>query len=207
MRVGSEIELERSGGRAAGTAYRVAPPSGRGRAVLVTGDAEALSDFERAACERLARAGYLALVPDLERVPDAHATLATAVLCLLDDDASDGARVGVVGFGRGGTRALHLAAEHERVGAAVDFYGMPSEKELEALEALEKPALLAFGAEDARVVDGRAAALGARLPGARLHVEPGAGDGYMDDRWPDRYAASAAAAGWEAAIAFLGATL
>ncbi len=61
--------------------------------------------------------------------------------------------------------------------------------------------------QGAQVLDGAAQNLEARLTTARLKVEPGAGFGFMNEARADLHAATAAAAGWEAAIAFLGASL
>ena len=89
----------------------------------------------------------------------------------------------------------------------VDFYGVPDADPTQDALPLEIPALLIFGEGDARVLDGTAQNLGARLATARLKVEPDAGFGFMNEARADLHAATAAAAGWEAAIAFLGASL
>jgi carboxymethylenebutenolidase len=201
-----ELALEVGGEAAKPMAYHALPAARHGRATLVLGESDGLDDFARDACDRLTRAGFVALAPDLAGAAGAEALLGGCVRFLLDHAASDGARVGVVGFGSGGARALGLLALEPRVGCAVDFYGMPEAGAETRIRAGAR-ALLIFGADDERVRDGSARALAARLPAARLVVEPGAGFGFMNEGRADRHAAAAAAAGWDAAIAFLGASL
>ncbi len=110
-------------------------------------------------------------------------------------------------FGLGGVLALEAGARNRRILCVVDFYGVPDAESTEDALQLDVPALLIFGEEDAQVLDGAARNLEARLTTARLKVEPGAGFGFMNEAHADLHAATAAAAGWEAAIAFLGASL
>jgi carboxymethylenebutenolidase len=201
-----ELSLEAGGAAAKPAAYHALPAARHGRAVLVLGESDALDDFARDACDRLARAGFVALAPDLAGTAGADALLAACVRFLLDHAASDGARVGAVGFGRGGARALELLTREARVGCAIDFYGTPEPGAKPGGRA-GAPALVIFGADDARVRDGSARELVGRLPGARLRIEAGAGDGFMNEARADRHAAAAAASAWDAAIAFLGASL
>ena len=103
---GSDVELavdERgSAGDDAGlgadkaAAYHALPPTGRGRGVLVVDETGALTDFARDACDRLARAGFAALAPDLSDAANAGPLLAAGVQYLLDDAATDGSGVGAV---------------------------------------------------------------------------------------------------------------
>jgi carboxymethylenebutenolidase len=214
---GSDIELavdERgSAGDDAGlgadkaAAYHALPPTGRGRGVLVVDETGALTDFARDACDRLARAGFAALAPDLADAANAGPLLAAGVQYLLDDAATDGSGVGAVGFGLGGAMALAAGARNRRIRCVVDFYGVPDAEPPQDAPPLEVPTLLIFGEEDAQVLDGAARNLEARLTTARLKVEPGAGFGFMNEARADLHAATAAAAGWEATIAFLGASL
>ncbi len=103
--------------------------------------------------------------------------------------------------------ALAAGARNRRIRCVVDFYGVPDAEPSQDTPPLDVPTLLIFGGEDAQVLDGAAQNLEARLTTARLKVEPGAGFGFMNEARADLHAATAAAAGWEAAIAFLGASL
>ena len=211
-RSGRDVELALpAGGRPLeAAAYHALPAARHGRAVLVIGESDAVDDFTRDACDRLARAGFVALAPGLAGATDADALLGACLRFLLDHAASDGGRVGVMGFGAGGARALALAEREDRVGCAVDFYGVPDRAAGPATTAAarrELPVLLVFGNEDEQVRDGSARECAERLPGSRLRTLAGAGAGFMNEARADRYAAAAAAAGWDAAIAHLDASL
>jgi carboxymethylenebutenolidase len=213
-RSGSDIEFSCDAGSA--RAYLALPPSGRGRGVLVVDDAPALGAFAREVCDRLARAGWTALTPELPGAgaPDAEGVapfLDGAVDALLRRDATDGARVGVVGFGAAGPLAVFAAARNRRVGAAIDFYGAPQGDAFGGTElsAVAAPILCIFGDADAAITGGAARDFEAQLTGAgarvRLLVLPGAGPGFMNEGHADRFDAVAAAAAWDAALAFLAA--
>lgn len=204
-RAGAPVELSLDGGGSAGkaAAYHAVPASGRGRGVLVLDEGAALSDLARDACDRLARAGFAALAPDLAGAAGPGPALDAALRRLLGDAATDGARLGVVGFGAGGARAFEAAGRSRRVGCIVSFYGAPESH----APPVDTPALVVFGEDDERLRDGELPGLEARAPAARLQVEPGAGDGFMNETRADRYAAAPAASAWDAALAFLGASL
>lgn len=201
-RAGTDVELVREGaGARKAAAYHAVPPRGRGKGVLVVDGSGALTDFARDACDRLARAGFAALAPDLAGAADADDRLAAGVRQLLDDDATDGPRVGAIGFGEGAPLALGEGARNRRIGCVVCCYGLP--EAIGEASGPEVPVLLVFGEEDARVGDGAAGELERSLASARLCVEPGAGDGFMDEGRADRYHAAAAAAAWDAVCSFL----
>lgn len=186
--------------------------------MLVVDEAATLGAFAREVCDRLARAGWIALAPEL---PGAAAPAAEGVAPFVDGaidallrcDGTDGARVGAIGFGAAGPLAVFAAARNRRVGAAIDFYGAPEGDALGGAElsALATPILCIFGAADAAITGGAARDFEAQLTGAgarvRLLVLPGAGRDFMNEAQADRYDAVAAAAAWDAAQAFLAAEL
>jgi dienelactone hydrolase len=192
-------------------AYRAIPASGRGRGVLVLDDARGLG-FARDVCDRLARAGFVALGLDEPGPTGGERTGAlvdAAIEMLLCDDATDGARIGVLGFGRGGSQALASAARNARVGAVVDFYGgAPDGFETASLVT---PVLACFGEADEAVTRGAPAELEARFAGSgarfSLRLRAGAGHGYMDPSRADSHDAAGAAEGWDALIALFRAEL
>jgi carboxymethylenebutenolidase len=217
-RSGSDIEFSCGAGSAA--AYRSIPPGGRGRGVLVVVDAPAPAGFARDACDRLARAGWVALAPELPDLDSAGfdvervaPILDGAIGELLNCDATEGARVGALGFGAAGALAVLVAAKNPRVGAVIDFYGAPEDDALADLDltSVAAPVLCIFGEADSSVADGAARVIEARLTEAgarvRLLVLSGAGHGFMNEAAADQFDAVAAAAGWDAAQAFLGAEL
>ena len=209
-------------------AYRVAPPTGRGPGVLVLHEAFGLVDWVRSACERLARAGFVALAPDLYRgqsadsiegatrlalglTPDGvRRDLAAAVTALLSDHAVDGARVGAVGFCMGGHLALLAAEASPRVAAAVDFYGLHPGLPVDPSRI--RAAVLGIFAELDEFVPAEAVAelrraLEAAGVRASFTVQPGAGHAFMNETRPERFDARAAAEGWDRLLAFLRAEL
>jgi carboxymethylenebutenolidase len=186
--------------------------------VLVIDEAPAPAEFARGVCDRLARAGWTALAPELPsgealEVEGVAPLLDGAIEALLSCDGTDGARVGVIGFGAAGPLAVLAAARNRRVGAAIDFYGAPASDAFAGVElsAIAAPILCIFGAADAAVSAGAAREFEAQLSGAGVRVRllalPDAGHGFMDEARADRFDAAAAAAAWDAALAFLAAEL
>jgi carboxymethylenebutenolidase len=228
-RAGCEVEFGAAGSAAAGRrGYRALPASGRGRGVLVLHQAIGLGEFCRDACDRLAREGFAALAPDLGSArraaeapeapgPAAELDLArageeldAAVTELLSCEATEGPRIGALGFGPGGELALLAAARSRRIGAAVDCYGVLPQAPL-AGAPLEAAVLGISGERDALLPPARARERSAALEAAgarvRWRIEPGAGHAFLDHTRPRDFDARAAAAAWEALLSFLRAEL
>jgi carboxymethylenebutenolidase len=225
-RGGAEIEIAGAGDALPG--YLAQPPSGQGPGVLVLHEAFGLDDQIRDVCDRLARAGFVALAPDLYRgrrgdtleeavglaaslEPEGVTSdLESAVGALMNQDAVAGSRVGAVGFCMGGHLALLAASCSPRVGAVVDFYGFHPGLPID-LSRIEGAVLGIFAENDEFVPTEKVEALRADLEAAgrraSCHVEPGVGHAFMNDSRPDRHDAAAAAAGWDRMLAFLRAEL
>ena len=137
-REGVDIEYEgiASGGDGGVTSgYLAKPASGVGCGIVVIHDEWGLTEFIRDVCDRLARAGFVALAPDLFRgriaedsisaeqfskefeLDGADAELESAVAELYNQNATAGSKVGALGFGLGGSLALFLSSRHRRIGA------------------------------------------------------------------------------------------
>jgi carboxymethylenebutenolidase len=209
-------------------AYRAAPPTGRGPGVLVLHEAFGLVDWVRGVCDRLARAGFVALAPDLYRgqsadsiegatrlalgltAEGARRDLSAAVTALFSDHAVDGARVGAVGFCMGGHLALLAAEASPRVAAAVDFYGLHPGLAIDP-GRIRAAVLGIFAERDEYVPAESVAALKSALEAggvrARFVVQPGVGHAFMNETRPERFDARAAAEGWDRMLAFLRAEL
>src|SRR5690606_30605886 len=173
-------------------------------------------------------AGFVALAPDLYRgertsdrdaagrlmmgleIPRAARDLDGAVQALLAEPATQGSRVGVVGFCMGGQLALFAACRHPRVGVVVDFYGVHPNVTLD-LSGLEAAVLGIFAERDAFVPPEAARKLEAdlRAAGKRVHCEifPGVDHAFFNDSRPDVYDAEAAARAWSLTVSFLRAEL
>lgn len=207
-----------------GTDAFVAWPAGAGRApaVIVIQEWWGLNEQIREVARRLAREGYVAIVPDLYhgRVADdpemAH-TLARG----LDDDRAlsdlDDAlrwlraqgrtakgRVGVVGFCMGGRLAELFALHEPGVAAAVMYYGRPVTDPAK-LKALKAPLQGHFGAEDHGIPTDSVAALRAALKTAgkkaEIHLYPGAGHAFMNEGRKS-YHSDAARQAWARTLEF-----
>jgi dienelactone hydrolase len=131
----------------------------------------------------------------------------------VNQHATDGPRVGIVGFAEGGLCALLAAARSERVGAVATFHAAPSDEEWEALapDGLRAPLLAFFGGKEESIASGAAEALVARVEqgGGRAQLIPlvTASSGFMNAARPDHHDASAAAESWDVLLAFLRAEL
>jgi carboxymethylenebutenolidase len=222
QRAGSELAL--AAAARPGRAYCAEPASGRGRGVLVVHEAEGLGEFARDVCDRLAREGFVALAPDWlggaapaeaarrgAEAPDperAGAALDAGVQALFSREACEGARIGALGFGLGGSLALALAARNRRVGAVVSCWGAHPRLEPGAAE-LTAACLLIVGERDAgapaaAAFEGRLRAAGRR---SALRTLPGVAAGFLDMGRHAAFDAAAAVAAWDALLAFLRAEL
>jgi len=210
------------------SAYCAHPAPGHGPGVIVVHEAWGLDDNIRDVSDRLARAGFVVIAPDLyggEVAPSikeamvllarldesqVEAILDFAVRELLNDSAVTGSKVGCVGFCAGGHIALLGAAHNPRIGAVVDCYGFLPRWPVE-LEAIDAAVLGVFGAEDEFIprqeVDGlrtKLAALGKR---ATVHVVEGVGHAFLNETRPERFNARAASEIWPEILNFLRAEL
>lgn len=208
--------------------YLALPTGGRGPGVMVLHEAWGLVDDIRDVCDRLARAGLVALAPDLYRGviatteaeafeqiqaldPDALGRdLDATVAALLNHHAVDGGRVGVLGFCMGGHLALYAASRNERVAAAVDFYGGPLGVPVD-VAAIDAEVLAVFAERDeyidADVVERLRGEFEAAGKPATFIVEPEVGHAFMNASRPDRYRAAAAERNWDRLLALFRAEL
>lgn len=159
----------------------LAKPSGvPGIGVVVLMEAYGLNAFVKGVCERFARAGYMALAPDiyhgdtfeyadreraiarLNEVDDdvAMTEVGAALDALVTQGARDG-RLAVIGFCMGGRLAFLANAVHgARLAASVAFYGggiAPAEPRgkrkplLDRVGDLVAPQLLIYGSRDTSI--------------------------------------------------------
>ena len=229
MTVGREgVDIEYEGiasGEDEGVAsgYLAKPASNVGCGIVVIHDEWGLTEFIRDVCDRLARAGFVALAPDLFRgriaedstsaeqlskefeLDGADADLESAVAELYNQNATAGSKVGALGFGLGGSLALFLSSRHRRIGAVVDLYGTRLEI-VDELERVAAPVLAILAGGDESGVEPAVESLksGLERAGVNASVEVRAGirSGYMNDTRLDVHDAAAAADSWDALLAF-----
>jgi len=161
---------------------------------------------------RLARAGYLALAPDLYHGKSTvDAEEAQHLMQGLDWDravrelgaavdwlrAQGCSRVGVVGFCMGGALAV-LAAATAEVEAAVSFYGFPQDPKAVAKPC--PPTQIFFGSEegffDVAAAQAWARAQAAQGKATAVTIYPGAGHAFFNDTRPEVYRPNAAKDAW-----------
>jgi carboxymethylenebutenolidase len=177
----------------------------------------------RELARRLARQGYVAIVPDLyggkvasddeaadilaRGLEEAQALeqIAAAAAWLGAEPRSTGRRRGVMGFGMGGRLALESALADPAYSAVVMFYGAP-ESRAELLAPLKPPLLGHFGAEDRGISVDRVEAFERALKGAgkraEVHVYPDAGNAFLNEQQPG-FRAEAARLAWVRTLDFL----
>jgi carboxymethylenebutenolidase len=225
-RSGRDVEFASNGERARG--YLALPQQKSGPGVLVLQEWWGLVDHIRDVCDRFARAGFVALAPDLYRgetasdpdaagrlmmdlqIPRATRDLDGAVAALLGENATAGGTVGVVGFCMGGQLALFAGTRNRRIGAVVDCYGIHPNVKLE-LAGLAAPVLGIFAERDTFVPPAAARALEAELRAAGKRADftifPRVDHAFLNDTRPDVYDAAAAERAWDLMVSFLRAEL
>jgi carboxymethylenebutenolidase len=209
-------------------AYLAVPERGTGAGVLVLHAWWGLTSVFTDACDRLAAAGFVALVPSLfpggataatipeaEALRDAHdeATVVEPVVLaaveqLREVPAVTGSKIGVIGFSLGAYWALHLSqVRPDDVGAVVTIYGTD-----DGDYSTARAAYLGHFAEHddfeplqaVRALEEKIRAAGCAVT---FHVYPGTGHWFVEPNRPDVYNAAAAELVWDRTLDFLKAQL
>jgi carboxymethylenebutenolidase len=218
---GQMIEFQSNGGTTQG--YLSVPEAGRGPGVVVIQEWWGLVPHIKEVADRFAAAGFVALAPDLYHgdvarspdeagkmmmalnIPQTEKDLRGAVGYLLDQEATAGERVGIVGFCMGGALSLYGASKNEQVGACVVFYGVHPKVEPD-FEALRAPVLGLFAEKDAFVPPAAVRALEERMrehgKSIETHIYPGADHAFFNDTRPEVYDADASADAWRRTVEF-----
>jgi carboxymethylenebutenolidase len=196
------VEFRSNGSTASG--YLVKPAGGTGPGVLVMQEWWGLDSGIKEMAERLAAAGFVALVPDLyhgelaehdemdkaahlmQALPAERAgkDMSGAVDFLASHPAVTGDGVGVVGFCMGGMLSLLIATNRpDKVKAAVPFYGFPqgaSEPDWSKLSASVSGHMAEhdsfFSPDAARALEAKLRAMGKDVT---FTVYPGSGHAFM----------------------------
>ena len=202
----------------------LARPEGRGPGVIVIQEWWGLVPHIETIADRLAKAGFVALAPDLYhgrsttspdqagkmmmamRADDAERDLGAAIDHLAAQPEVSSRKVGTVGFCMGGALSLFAASKNPEVGACVVFYGGHPNITPD-LPALQAPVLGLFAGKDGFVSPQVVKALGAELTrlGKRheFHTYEHADHAFFNDHRPEVYDAAAAADAWEKLLVFL----
>jgi carboxymethylenebutenolidase len=213
--------VEFSGGITPG--YLAVPSKRNGPGVVVIQEWWGLVDHIKDVCDRFAAEGYVALAPDLyhgktTKSPDeagklmmalnidqAEKDLRGAIDYLVNQEATTGSKVGIIGFCMGGALALYAASKNEHVGACVIFYGIHPKVKPD-LPNLKGPVLGIYAERDSstppdavRKLEGQLKALGKPV---EMHIYPDVEHAFFNDTRPTVYNAQAAEDAWRRTIQF-----
>jgi carboxymethylenebutenolidase len=199
---GEWVYLKKRGQTDSVRAY-IAYPERKDRApgVVVIHEVFGLTDWEPTVVDRLAKNGYVAIVPDLLSTkygrspadPDSGrklvaqlepsritADLDAAVEYLNAQSAVQSGIIGIMGFCWGGGQTFRYTTNNPKLKAAVICYGPPPAHD--ALARIETPLLGVYGENDARI-DASLPDVAARLKGMgksfTYQIYPGTGHGFL----------------------------
>lgn len=221
--MGHMVEFKANGRN--GTGYLATPPGGKGKGLIVVQEYWGLVDHIKDLAERFAKAGYVALSPDLyhgktTKSPDEAGKMLMALNIaeagkdmkgsaefLLASGAVTSKRVGIVGFCMGGQLAMYAGMEYpELIAAVVDFYGIHPAVKIDA-KRFRVPALGHFGKQDKSVSEESVQTLATSINGAGGSFEYhyyDAGHAFFNDTRPV-YSEPDAKVSWQRTLDFLGA--
>ena len=198
--------------------YLATPKSGRGKGVLVLHAWWGLNPFLKKFCDRLARAGFVALAPDLyhgataSTIAEAKKLRSTLKGAIVKKEilqaaeslhAMTGAPIGVIGFSLGGYWALWLAEQKAVPLAATTIFYASRGGEYASSSAFQ----FHFAAHDDYVSASGTKKLEKTLNAAGKESEmftyPGTTHWFFESDRADAYDAEAAALAWRRIIKFL----
>ena len=199
---------------------------GKRPAVIVVSDNWALDDHNRDIGRRLAKAGYVAIVPDVvsreggtKSFPNNEA-VARAISKLNDENIMQdlmGAesyikkqsyvqpnKIGVIGFCWGGGKAFLFTTESKDLAAAVIYYG-PIPQNLDAVKNISAPVLGNYGELD-KPISSQVPRLAEEMKkygkSYDYKIYPDAPHAFNSDVRPDRYRPEAAKDAWARTLDF-----
>ena len=206
----------------------VTRPKGDGRrpAVIVVSDNWALDDHNRDVGRRLAKAGYVAIVPDVvSRVGGTSSfasreEVAKAINQLSDDNVMKDlmgaqnyikgqsfvqpSKIGVIGFCWGGGKTFLFTTQSKDLAATVIFYG-PIPKDLDAVKNITAPVLGNYGELDKPIssqVPRLAEEMKKNGKSYDYKIYPDAPHAFYSDVREDRYRPEAAKDAWGRTLEF-----
>ncbi len=208
--------------------YLARPSSGEAApAVIVIQEWWGLNEHIKNVTDRFARAGFVALAPDLYKgavatepdearklvmeldQPEAVLEIDQAMAYLLDQDYVAGNKAGVVGYCMGGGLALQSAITSDRTGAAISYYGTLLTPE-EATQA-KAPIQGHYGTEDRFDLNELAAMVQTIQEETGLAAEAytyeGAPHAFFNDERADAYRPEAASESWQRTLDWFRANL
>jgi carboxymethylenebutenolidase len=206
----------------------VTRPKGEGRrpAVIVVSDNSALDEHNRDIGRRLAKAGYVAIVPDVvsreggtKSFPNQQA-VAKAVAKLTDDNLMKDfmgsekyiksqsyvqpSKIGVIGFCWGGGKAFLFTTQSKDLAASVIYYG-PIPENLDMVKNISAPVLGNYAGLD-KPISSQVPRLAEEMKkygkSYDYKIYPDAPHAFNSDVRPDRYRPEAAKDAWGRTLEF-----
>jgi carboxymethylenebutenolidase len=203
--------------------YLATPAEGKGPGVIVIQEWWGLVPHIKDLCDRFADEGFVALAPDLYhgetttspdeagklmmsmRIDEAEKDLRGAATFLLNHNATQGDKVGAVGFCMGGALSLYTATKNPQVGASVVFYGGHPNVHPD-LPNLYAPVLGLYAERDGFVTPDSVRELERKLnelgKSAEIHIYPAVDHGFFNDTRPTVYNEEAAKDAWQRVLEF-----
>jgi carboxymethylenebutenolidase len=221
-----EVKFNATDGTSIG-GYLTRPKGDAARpAVVVIHPWDGLSDHIRDVARRLAKAGYVALAPDLLSRQGGTSSFASSEAAIaagrkLDnaDIAKDltgginylkrqsfvgASKIGVIGFCWGGGKALMFTTRSKDLAAAVIYYG-DNPANLDDVKNITAPVLGQYGGADERITSGvpqLEAAMKKYGKSFEYKIYPGAPHGFNTDTSPRSYREEAAKEAWGRTLEF-----
>ncbi len=205
--------------------YLALPMAGKGKGVVVIQEWWGLVPHIKDVANRFARAGFVALAPDLfhgkqtkepgkagklmmaMNIEEAERDLRGAVQYLIGHPAVTAKKVGTVGFCMGGALSLFAASKNPgTVGACVIYYG-GHPNVIADLPRLAAPVLGLYAERDGFVTPESVRKLEAELialgKSAEMYIYPGTEHAFFNDTRPEVYDRAAAEDAWRRTVEFL----
>jgi carboxymethylenebutenolidase len=209
---GSFIDIPTEGGTF--KAYLALPASGSGPGMVMLQEIFGISAYMKSMADLYAEEGYVAIVPDLFWRLEPGVSLGyneadfakaralngrfdsksaiidmTATVKALRTHKAVKGKIGALGFCLGGRLAV-LAAAHSGIDAAVSYYGVGIENELDSVKAVKCPMALHFAEKDSYTPPAAIEQIRAGFKGKddiEIYVYPGVDHGFNSPARTDRY--------------------
>ena len=221
-----EVKFNAADGTSIG-GYLTRPKGDAARpAVVVIHPWDGLSDHIRDVARRLAKAGYVALAPDLLSRQGGTSSFASSEAAIaagrkldnamITEDLAGGInylkrqsfvganKIGIIGFCWGGGKALMFTTRSKELAAAVIYYG-DNPANLEDVKNITAPVLGQYGGADERITSGvpqLEAAMKKYGKSFEYKIYPGAPHGFNSDTSPRSYREEAAKEAWGRTLEF-----
>jgi len=215
------VEFASNGGKSSG--YLATPEGKKGPGVIVIQEWWGLVDHIKDVADRFAKAGFVALAPDMyhgksTKSPDEAGKLMMAIQIdqvekdlrgaidyVLSLPETEGTKVGTVGFCMGGQLSLYAACANPKVGACVIYYGIHPKVQPD-YKNLQAPVLGFFADRDTFVSPEVVHKLESDLKGAgkqiETHIYKETDHAFFNDTRKEVYNSGAAEDSWRRMLDF-----